>query len=305
MNKKITDSPTMADQITSLPTLENQALQEIIRGMYQGKPLLGPGGLLTSLVKDLTQIALQGEMEAHLQGSSLEEGNNRRNGSSSKTMKTSSASFELEVPRDRNGSFEPVLVKKRQTVFNEELDNKILALYGLGTSYDGISSHLQDIYGVEVSAAMISAVTDKLVPMLSEWRSRPLESVYAVVFLDAMFFKVKQDNKVTTKVIYNVMGISGSGGDEGCVERVLGRAGDGDLGEEGEGDGVFGGAEGGDLGVGAGLLAGEVVGREAEDDEAAVLVLLIEGFEGGVLRGEAALGGDVDEQKDAAGVVGE
>jgi putative transposase len=103
------------------------------------------------------------------------------------------------------------LVKKRQTILNEELDNKILALYGLGTSYDGIASHLQEIYGLEVSSATISAVTDKLVPMLNEWRARPLESIYSVLFLDAMFFKVKQDNKVATKVLCNIMGINQSG----------------------------------------------------------------------------------------------
>jgi transposase-like protein len=201
----------IAEQVTKLPSVQNEALSEIVQGLYQGKPLLGPGGLLTNLVKELTQIALQGEMDSHLQEDSLEEGSNRRNGITTKTVKTGTGSFELEVPRDRNSSFEPQLIKKRQTILNEELDNKILALYGLGTSYDGIASHLQEIYGVEVSAATISTVTDKLVPLLNEWRARPLEAVYAIVFLDAMFFKVKQDNKVTTKVIYNIMGISQSG----------------------------------------------------------------------------------------------
>ena len=126
-------------------------------------------------------------------------------------MKTGAGSFELEVPRDRNSTFEPQLVKKRQTILNEELDNKILALYSLGTSCDGIAAHLQDIYGLEVSASTISGITDKLVPLLNEWRARPLEAIYAVMFLDAMFFKVKQDNKVTTKVLYNIMGINSSG----------------------------------------------------------------------------------------------
>jgi putative transposase len=103
------------------------------------------------------------------------------------------------------------LVKKRQTILNEELDNKILALYGLGTSYDDISGHLHEIYGVDVSAATISSVTDRIIPQIAEWRSRPLESIYAVVFLDAMFFKVRQDGKVATKVLYNIMGINQSG----------------------------------------------------------------------------------------------
>jgi transposase-like protein len=201
----------LAEKLSKLPSMQPGALTEIIAGLYQGKPLLGSGGLLTKLVKDLTELSLQGEMDAHLSESSLEAGSDRRNGVSKKTMKTGSGTFELEVPRDRNSSFEPQIIKKRQTVLNEELDNKILALYGLGSSYEQIASHLQEIYGVEVSSATISSVTDKLMPLLNEWRSRPLETSYAVIFLDAMFFKVKQDNKVITKVLYNVMGMSGSG----------------------------------------------------------------------------------------------
>jgi putative transposase len=201
----------LKEKIESLSSLRPESLKEIIQGMYQGKPLLGPQGLLTQIAKDLTEIALQGEMEAHLEENSLAEGGNRRNGLSSKTMKSAAGSFELEVPRDRNGTFDPQLVKKRQTTLTNELDNKILALYGLGTSYNDISSHLQDIYGVEVSPATISAVTDKLLPQITEWRNRPLESLYSIVFLDAMFFKTKQDNKVMTKVLYNIMGITRSG----------------------------------------------------------------------------------------------
>ena len=202
---------TLKEKIERLPSLKSDALKEIIHGMYQGKPLLGPQGLLTQIAKDLTQIALQGEIEAHLTESSLEEGGNRRNGITTKTIKSSAGSFELESPRDRNGTFEPQLIKKRQTTLTDELDNKILALYSLGTSYSDISTHLQDIYGVEVSSATISAITDKLLPQIAEWRSRPLESIYAIVFLDAMFFKAKHENKMVTKVIYNIMGINQSG----------------------------------------------------------------------------------------------
>jgi transposase-like protein len=211
MNKK-TNLSDFADKITSRPEIaSNPFYAEMIRGMYQGRPLFGKDGLLTPLIKEFTQIALQGEMDAHLDSNSLEQGGNRRNGFGSKTIKTASGSFEVDTPRDRNSSFEPQIIKKRQTILTEELDNKILALYGLGTSYDGIASHLSEIYGVEVSNATISSVTDKLVPMISEWRSSPLESVYSVVFLDAMFFKVKQDNKVSTKVLYNVMGVDKNG----------------------------------------------------------------------------------------------
>jgi transposase-like protein len=191
--------------------LNPEKCMEIIQGMYQGKPFFGSGGIFTSLVKEFTQLALQAEMSAHLEETSLEQGNNRKNGVTKKTIKSPSGSFELTVPRDRNGSFEPQLVKKRQTILTEEIDNKILSLYSLGTSYDGIASQLDEIYGLEVSAATISSVTDKLVPMIAEWRSRPLEKIYTVVFLDAMFFKTRQDNKVITKVVYNLMGITESG----------------------------------------------------------------------------------------------
>ena len=211
MSKALKKNEAMENRVLNLPSGSPEALQEILRGMYEGRPLLGEGGLLTQLVKDLTQIALQGEMDNHLQENSLEEGNNRRNGIGTKKVKMAGGSFDLEVPRDRNSSFEPQLIKKRQTVLNEELDNKILALYGLGASYDDISQHLQEIYGVGVSAATISAVTDRIVPQIAEWRSRPLEAIYAIVWLDAMFFKVKQDGKVATKALYNIMGITQSG----------------------------------------------------------------------------------------------
>ncbi len=132
-------------------------------------------------------------MERHLEDNNLEEGGNRRNGITTKPMKTGAGSFELEVPRDRNSTFEPQLIKKRQTILTEELDNKILALYGLGTSYEGIAHHLQEIYGVEVSAATISTVTEKLVPLLNEWRARPLEAVYCAS--NSEFFKARCQQK--------------------------------------------------------------------------------------------------------------
>ena len=208
---KLLNKKEISDQVSLIPSLQEKGLQEIIKGLYQGKNLLGSDGLLTPLIKELLQISLQGEMQAHLSENSLEEGSNRRNGIITKKMKSGVGEFDLEVPRDRNSSFEPEIVKKRQTVINDELDNKILSLYALGSSYEDISSHLLDIYGFEVSDAKISAITDKLIPKLNEWRGRPLLKQYAIVFLDAMFFKAKQDNKMTPKVVYNIMGIDMSG----------------------------------------------------------------------------------------------
>jgi putative transposase len=136
---------------------------------------------------------------------------NRRNGKNSKTLKTGSESFELLTPRDREGSFEPEIVKKRQTVLNESLDNKILALYALGMSYEAISEHLAEMYGMDVSCAKISLVTDRLLPLITEWRNRPLESVYPIVFLDAMHFKVRVEGKVTSKAFYSVLAFTPEG----------------------------------------------------------------------------------------------
>ena len=107
---------------------------------------------------------------------------NRRNGKMKKLVSGESGTFELETPRDRNGSFEPQIVKKRQTVITEELDNKILALYALGVGYQDISKQMVDMYGYEVSPATITSVTDKLLPAITEWRNRPLEKVYTIVF---------------------------------------------------------------------------------------------------------------------------
>ncbi|KJV91689.1 transposase, Mutator family protein [Rickettsia bellii str. RML Mogi] len=117
MKKDVTTN-NIAEQVTKLPSVQNEALAEIIKGLYQGKPLLGSSGLLTSLVKDLTQIALQGEMDSHLHENSLEQGGNRRNGVTTKTIKTGSGSFELAVPRDRNSTFEPQLIKKKTNSIN-------------------------------------------------------------------------------------------------------------------------------------------------------------------------------------------
>ena len=212
MNKTLKkQEQALEKKLAELPGLSPSAIQEMQAGLYAGKPLLGKDGIMSGLLKSLLELTLQGEMDDHLSENGLEEGTNRRNGISNKQMKSSVGPFDLSVPRDRNGSFEPDLVKKRQTSLNEELDNKILSLYALGNSYEDISSHIQDIYGLSLSDGKISSITDRLVPMLNEWRSRPLQSQYAILFLDAMFFKTRQDNKVLTKVVYNIMGVDMSG----------------------------------------------------------------------------------------------
>ena len=189
----------------------NDFKAEAIEKIKSGQPLTGKGGILTPLLKELLESALEGELDAHLLENRDAGISNRRNGKSSKQVQTSSDSFELFTPRDREGSFEPEIVKKRQTVLNESLDNKVLALYALGMSYEAISEHLAEMYGLEVSSAKISLITDKLLPLITEWRNRPLESVYPIVFLDAMHFKVRVEGKVTTKAFYSVLAVTTEG----------------------------------------------------------------------------------------------
>lgn len=183
-----------------------------IADMKAGKALVGKDGIFTPLMKQFLEAALEGEITSHM-ATCLEEpeNQNRRNGKNIKTIKSPMGAFDLETPRDREGSFEPQIVKKRQTVLNASLDNKILGLYSLGMSYQDISSHLKEMYDFDVSSGTISAVTDKLVPLISEWRSRPLEAIYPIVFLDGMYFKSRENGKVMTKVIYNVLGVNQDG----------------------------------------------------------------------------------------------
>ena len=115
---------------------------EAIKSLYDGKPISGRDGVLTPLIKRLLERAMQGEMDAHMEGE--ESGNNRRNGKTSKTLKSTHGFFELETPRDRNSTFEPQLVKKRQTALPESLENKVLSLYGLGMSYQDIAGHMEE-----------------------------------------------------------------------------------------------------------------------------------------------------------------
>jgi transposase-like protein len=169
----------------------------------QGAKIDGKDGVLAPLIKHLTEAALEAELESHL----ADEVRNRKNGKSSKTMKSSVGAFDLDVPRDRNGSFEPQIVKKHQTHMSDQIEQKILSLYALGNSYSQISEHIEEMYGVEFSKATISAVTDKIVPMLKEWQQRPLEAVYPFVWLDAIHYKIKENGRYVSKAVYTILGV--------------------------------------------------------------------------------------------------
>ena len=183
-------------------------LTDALEQIKAGAKIDGKDGVLAPLIKQLTEAALQAELESHL---TTEINKNRKNGKSTKIMKSSVGEFELEIPRDRNGSYEPQIVKKHQTHISDHIEEKILSLYALGNSYSQISEHIQELYGIEFSKATISAVTDKVIPLLKEWQQRPLESIYPFVWLDAIHYKIKDNGRYISKAVYTILGVGLNG----------------------------------------------------------------------------------------------
>ena len=133
---------------------------------------------------------------------------NSRNGHSSKTLRTSYGDVEVAVPRDRKGEFEPQILKKNQTSVSRDIEEKILSMYAKGMTTGDIEAHIQDIYGIEVSDTTISRITDKILPIAKEWQQRPLEAVYAVVFLDAIHYHVRSEGQIVKKAVYIALGVN-------------------------------------------------------------------------------------------------
>lgn len=175
-----------------------------------GKDLFSKGGAFAPLLKDFLEAALQAEMEEHLAQEDPEL-NNRKNGYNTKSLKTGAGTFELDTPRDRNGDFSPEIVKKRETILANSLEPKIIGLYGHGMSFRDISAHIKDLYDTDVSAGTLSAITDKVIPLVKEWQVRPLEETYCIVWLDGMHYKVKQEGRVQSRCVYNILGITTEG----------------------------------------------------------------------------------------------
>jgi putative transposase len=181
--------------------------QEAIKGMYAGKPFNGEKGIFAPLMKHFLESALQGEMDFHLKEEKARGEANRRNGRSVKRVKSLSGEFDLETSRDRTGTFEPMILPKRQVIITEELEDKVIGLYGRGVSTRDISDHIKEMYQMDISATQLSAITDKVIPAMNEWRTRPLQSVYPFVYLDCMHYKVRESGRVVTRAIYNILGV--------------------------------------------------------------------------------------------------
>jgi len=186
--------------------LEKKALDQFI----SGKSLFGKDGAFAPMLKSFIEKALASEMECHLNDDERSKGN-KRNGKGKKTIKSGFGTFAIETPQDRHSSFEPTLVKKRQSILADNLSDKIIGLYGLGMSYRDISSHIKELYDTDISHTVLSQITDRVLPDVKAWQNRPLESLYCIVWLDAMHYKVKVDGKIVHKALYNILGINTEG----------------------------------------------------------------------------------------------
>jgi putative transposase len=197
-----------------------ELLDELLKDYQKPDDLLGQDGILQQLTKALVERALQGELTHHLgyekHDSAGDNSGNSRNGTTPKTLKGKRGQVRIDVPRDRNAEFEPQLIRKGQTRF-DGFDEKVISLYARGMTQREIQGHLEEIYGVEVSPSLISTVTDAVLDEVRAWQSRPLDSVYPILYLDALQVKVKSQGRVVNKAIYLAFGVNLQG-----LKEVLG-----------------------------------------------------------------------------------
>lgn len=196
-------------------TFRPELLDELLQSYSKPEDLIGEGGILKQLTAALVERCLKAEIEHHLdeeRTEPVEEGTtrNRRNGYSQKTIKGEFGEAEIDIPRDRNGSFEPIIIGKGQTRF-DGFDSKILSLYARGMTVRDIQAQLQDLYGVDVSAGLISKVTDAVEEERKLWQNRGLDRVYPVVYFDAIVVKVRHEGRVINKAIHLALGVNLTG----------------------------------------------------------------------------------------------
>ncbi len=194
--------------------ISDEVIDELLAGAKTEEEIAGPGGLLAQLTKRLVERAMEVELTDHLGYEPHQEppggAGNTRNGTTPKTLVTEHGRVGLDTPRDRNGSFEPKIVRKRQRRF-EGFDEKILALYSRGLSTRDIEAHLAEIYGVSVGRDLISKVTDGVMDDVRAWAQRPLEDVYPVIFLDALVLKIREGGSVQRRACYLALGVTVDG----------------------------------------------------------------------------------------------
>jgi transposase-like protein len=197
---------------------ERQALREMITGYLKENPVRD-GNDVNAMMREMMSVVLEGALDGELDdelGYSKydyrnKDTNNSRNGYSKKTMHTSYGDMDLDIPRDRNSEYEPQVIKKYQNTLTQDMEEKIISMYAKGMTTNDIESHFRELYDIDVSDSTISRITDKIMPIVKQWQERPLEEVYAIVYLDAIHFHVRSEGRIVKKAVYIALGIDMDG----------------------------------------------------------------------------------------------
>ena len=205
-------------------TLEEKHRKELIKELLKETPLKN-GQDLNNIMKEFIAEIVNGSLDGELEGElgygkydiANKETDNSRNGHGDKTLQTSYGSVDVKIPRDRNGEFEPKLIGKHKKMLDDDIERKIISMYAKGMTTNDMEAHIQDMYGLDISDSTISRITDKILPIAKEWQSRPLESIYAVIYMDAIHYHVRQDGRIIKKAVYIAIGINLEG-----IKDVLG-----------------------------------------------------------------------------------
>lgn len=201
-------------------TPQKAALREMMSNyLKENNVKVKDGTDVNSIMRDMISIILEGaldqEMDEELGYSKYDyrnkETDNSRNGHSQKTMHTSYGDMEIDIPRDRKGEFEPQIVKKYQNTVTQDMEEKIISMYAKGMTTNDIESHMRELYDIEICDSTISRITDKILPIVKEWQERPLEEIYAVVFMDAIHYHVRNEGRIVKRAVYIAIGIDMKG----------------------------------------------------------------------------------------------
>ena len=205
-------------------TEEEKRRKELIKELLKTTPLRDGQDLndiMKEFIAEMVNGSLEGELDDELGYNRYDVGSketsNSRNGFGNKTMQTSYGEVDIKVPRDRQGDYEPRLIGKHKTMLNDEVERKIISMYAKGMTTGAMEAHIRDLYGLDISDSTISRITDKVLPIAKEWQARPLESIYAVVYMDAIHYHVRQDGRIVKKAVYIAIGINLDG-----IKDVLG-----------------------------------------------------------------------------------
>jgi transposase-like protein len=185
--------------------------EKIEQGLLRGDRWLGPNGIFSELLQSMVNAAMEGEMDIHLKEEASEGTSNRRNGKKIKSVKSEVGPLEIQAPRDRAGTFAPVIVEKRKKELKSGLDDIIIGLYAKGNSVEDIHNLLYTIYGIKYSTSSISLITERVMPRILEWQQRPLAACYMILYLDGIHYRVKEDGVYIDKCVYTAYGVDAEG----------------------------------------------------------------------------------------------